>query len=289
MNKTVVVELDQNGKEIFHTAGYEKYWISRVGMETVWLRKERVKEVVSVQETFAAMEFLEKPERGIVSAEISIRMKMIDESRLWTRVGYEIMMPDNGTDKKVVVTFTDEEKEKQSEAEYAEVIRERDNLILTISGGIAIYAVSYTHLDVYKRQVCGFLPYTAENILKLAFSMLGEVYGWGGSLDSRDCSMMVHDIFACFGICLPKDTTGPQSLTGMDIFMDLTSYSKEEKEQILTRLRPGAVLGFPGHVMIYLGKTGQDYYVISQTGHFYQKTDTGFEKVTVNSLSLIHI
>ena len=51
MNKTVVVELDQNGKEIFHTAGYEKYWISRVGMETVWLRKERVKEVVSVQET----------------------------------------------------------------------------------------------------------------------------------------------------------------------------------------------------------------------------------------------
>ena len=41
MNKTVVVELDQNGKEIFHTAGYEKYWISRVGMETVWLRKER--------------------------------------------------------------------------------------------------------------------------------------------------------------------------------------------------------------------------------------------------------
>ena len=42
MNKTVVVELDQNGKEIFHTAGYEKYWISRVGMETVWLRKERV-------------------------------------------------------------------------------------------------------------------------------------------------------------------------------------------------------------------------------------------------------
>ena len=111
MNKTVVVELDQNGKEIFHTAGYEKYWISRVGMETVWLRKERVKEVVSVQETFAAMEFLEKPERGIVSAEISIRMKMTDESCRWTRVGYEIMMPDNGTDKKVVVTFTDEEKE----------------------------------------------------------------------------------------------------------------------------------------------------------------------------------
>ena len=145
------------------------------------------------------------------------------------------------------------------------------------------YEERTTQLTQAAGAVCGSLPCTAENIVKLAFSMLGEIYGWGGSLDSRDCSMMVHDIFACFGICLPKDTTGLQSLNGLDIFMDLTSYSKEEKEQILTRLRPGAVLGFPGHVMIYLGKAGQDYYVISQTGHFYQKTDIGFEKVTVNS------
>ena len=73
------------------------------------------------------------------------------------------------------------------------------------------------------------------------------------------------------------------SAVGKSAYRALTKFTKEEKEQILTRLRPGAVLGFPGHVMIYLGKTGQDYYVISQTGHFYQKTDTGFEKVTVNS------
>ena len=70
MNKTVVVELDQNGKEIFHTAGYEKYWISRVGMETVWLRKERVKEVVSVQETFAAMEFRKAGEGNCIGRNI---------------------------------------------------------------------------------------------------------------------------------------------------------------------------------------------------------------------------
>ena len=168
MNKTVVVELDQNGKEIFHTAGYEKYWISRVGMETVWLRKERVKEVVSVQETFAAMEFLEKPERGIVSAEISIRMKMTDESCRWTRVGYEIMMPDNGTDKKVVVTFTDEEKEKQSEAEYAEVIRERDNLILTISGGIAIYEITDKIRTVYiTEETAALAGYTKKELMEI--------------------------------------------------------------------------------------------------------------------------
>ena len=168
MNKTVVVELDQNGKEIFHTAGYEKYWISRVGMETVWLRKERVKEVVSVQETFAAMEFLEKPERGIVSAEISIRMKMTDESCRWTRVGYEIMMPDNGTDKKVVVTFTDEEKEKQSEAEYAEVIRERDNLVLTISGGIAIYEITDKIRTVYiTEETAALAGYTKKELMEI--------------------------------------------------------------------------------------------------------------------------
>jgi len=172
LNKTVVVELDQNGKEIFHTAGYEKYWISRVGMETVWLRKERVKEVVSVQETFAAMEFLEKPERGIVSAEISIRMKMTDESCRWTRVGYEIMMPDNGTDKKVVVTFTDEEKEKQSEAEYAEVIRERDNLILTISGGIAIYEITDKIRTVYiTEETAALAGYTKKELMEIMGKM----------------------------------------------------------------------------------------------------------------------
>ena len=160
--------VDENGKEIFHTAGYEKYWISRVGMETVWLRKERVKEVVSVQETFAAMEFLEKPERGIVSAEISIRMKMTDESCRWTRVGYEIMMPDNGTDKKVVVTFTDEEKEKQSEAEYAEVIRERDNLILTISGGIAIYEITDKIRTVYiTEETAALAGYTKKELMEI--------------------------------------------------------------------------------------------------------------------------
>ena len=150
MNKTVVVELDQNGKEIFHTAGYEKYWISRVGMETVWLRKRTCKRSGFRSGNLCRHGVFRKSRRGgIVSAEISIRMKMIDESCRWTRVGYEIMMPDNGTDKKVVVTFTDEEKEKQSEAEYAEVIRERDNLILTISGGIAIYEITDKIRTVY--------------------------------------------------------------------------------------------------------------------------------------------
>lgn len=128
-----------------------------------------------------------------------------------------------------------------------------------------------------------FLSCSAQNILILAFEMLGEPYGWGGSHDFRDCSMMVHDIFGCFGLCLPKDTKGLQSLKGMDFYINLASYSLTEKQQILNRLRPGAVLGFPGHVMIYLGKAGEEYYVIGQTGHFYEKTPEGFEKVAVRS------
>ena len=96
--------------------------------------------------------------------------------------------------------------------------------------------------------------------------------------------MMVHDIFACFGICLPKDTTtGLQSLKGLDIFMDLTSYSKEEKEQILTRLRPGAVLGFPWTCHDLSGKDRTGLLCYQPDRAFYQKTDTEFEKVTVNS------
>ena len=86
----------------------------------------------------------------------------------WTRVGYEIMMPDNGTDKKVVVTFTDEEKEKQSEAEYAEVIRERDNLILTISGGIAIYEITDKIRTVYiTEETAALAGYTKKELMEI--------------------------------------------------------------------------------------------------------------------------
>ena len=56
-------------------------------------------------------------------------------------------------------------KEKQSEAEYAEVIRERDNLILTISGGIAIYEITDKIRTVYiTEETAALAGYTKKGI-----------------------------------------------------------------------------------------------------------------------------
>lgn len=114
----------------------------------------------------------------------------------------------------------------------------------------------------------GFLKYTPENVLKQAFKTLGELYGWGGRFNSRDCSSLVSDVFVCFGIRLPRDTSGLSMLRGENIYIGIDNLSAEEKEKLLKNTRPGAVLGFEGHVMIYLGEEAGCFYVINQVGHF---------------------
>ena len=53
----------------------------------------------------------------------------------------------------------------------------------------------------------GFLPVSTENIVKQAYTKLGDTYGWGGMLSSVDCSSYVRDVYKCFGLELPRNTT----------------------------------------------------------------------------------
>ena len=110
----------------------------------------------------------------------------------------------------------------------------------------------------------GYLPLTTENILKVAFTMLGDIYGWGGMLNSADCSAYIRDIYRCFGLNLPRNTTWQ---CAMPVFKyDVTEKSAEEKKAILDTLPAGAVLYFNGHEMMYLGHENGQYYVISALG-----------------------
>jgi len=110
----------------------------------------------------------------------------------------------------------------------------------------------------------GYLPYTTANVLNQAFKMLGDRYGWGGTLDARDCSMFTMDIYRVFGINLPRNTTGQAKTPGK--ITDLTSLDTASKTSAITSLRPGSLLQLPGHIMIYLGKVGDKLYVISALG-----------------------
>lgn len=107
----------------------------------------------------------------------------------------------------------------------------------------------------------GYLKLTSENLLKQAFKCLGNRYGWGGMLDSQDCSAFVREIYLCFGMKLPRNTTWQAQIPAR--VTDLSEMSEAEKCAVLDRLSPGAILQFPGHEMMYLGKYGDEYYTIN--------------------------
>lgn len=110
----------------------------------------------------------------------------------------------------------------------------------------------------------GYLEYNQRNLLELAFKCLGERYGWGGQYGARDCSAYIMDIYRCFGIMLPRNTSGMMGIKDTSLYV--AGMSDEEKMELLESLPSGAILLFPGHAMMYLGCRDNKYYCISAVG-----------------------
>ena len=106
-----------------------------------------------------------------------------------------------------------------------------------------------------------YLPLTANNLAKVALASLGDAYGWGAGLNNEDCTSLNHSVFYCFGLDLPRNGTW-QWLLGFPK-AEIDNYTLEEKETLLDALPLGTLLNFPGHQMMYLGKTAGNYYVVS--------------------------
>jgi hypothetical protein len=106
----------------------------------------------------------------------------------------------------------------------------------------------------------GYLSYTRGNIIRQAFKMQGDRYGWGGSFGSRDCSSFVMDIYRIFGVRLPRNTWDQMRSVGKTI--DFSILTAEERRQALQTMKPGATLYCKGHVMLYLGHFEEKDYII---------------------------
>lgn len=138
--------------------------------------------------------------------------------------------------------------------------------------------------------VCvGFLPFTRENIVELTFKHLGARYGWAGMYSANDCSGIVHEVFACFGFELPRTAGAIMAVDGFEK-LDLSGMDEAQKLKALDDIPAGSLLGFPGHIMLYLGKAGDKAYVISAVGSFGpadadENYDFSVNSVTVNSLA----
>ena len=136
----------------------------------------------------------------------------------------------------------------------------------------------------------GFLPYTQENVARQAFKMLHEPYGWGDMFEARDCSRFIMDVFASFGIVMPRNSTF-QGKVGRDLG-EIDGKSMKEKKMILDRAVPLAtVLRLPGHIMLYLGKDRGRYYAIHniwgiEKGRSSNRLLEKIAKVEVSDLSL---
>lgn len=116
----------------------------------------------------------------------------------------------------------------------------------------------------------GDLPYTRANIVKQAFKFYGQPYGWGGLNDSVDCSSFTMDIYRCFGFMMPRDADTQEVGVGK-----VWAVTPANVESLLNKALPGATLHMDGHVMLYLGRIGDSYYVINSLGSYGDNSNVG--------------
>ena len=133
----------------------------------------------------------------------------------------------------------------------------------------------------------GYLDYTRKNTLDLAFKYLGNRYGWGGSLNSRDCSELVMSVYSCFGFKLPRDVSTQSKIPTAQSLAGITDY---EKSVILDKTPAGAILQFKGHEMLYLGKVDGKYYILNASGSInINGVNTYINTITIYSLDVLRI
>jgi hypothetical protein len=97
------------------------------------------------------------------------------------------------------------------------------------------------------------LSMTSKNIAMLADAMSGQLYGWGGMFENRDCSSTMRDLFLPFGIWLPRNSAYQAQKGGK--FISLEGLNPEQKlATIHNQGRPlASLLWLPGHIGLYLG------------------------------------
>jgi hypothetical protein len=97
------------------------------------------------------------------------------------------------------------------------------------------------------------LPLNPTALARVGNQMMGQPYGWGGLYAWRDCSSTTRDLFAPFGIWLPRNSTA-QSRSGS--FIPLGDMDDADKERLIkaSGVPFMTLLWMRGHIMLYLGQ-----------------------------------
>lgn len=148
------------------------------------------------------------------------------------------------------------------------------------------------------------LNFSPSAFAELAQNLIGEKYGWGGSLGNRDCSMLLRDLFSHFGIFLERNSAAQMKQNfNLDSMKNETSANAEDsgdfidfnglnyghkKAQILQNAIPFAtLLGVKGHILLFLGeKNGQIFVLHDAWGLATEEVDSA-QKGVINGRKLL--
>ena len=108
--------------------------------------------------------------------------------------------------------------------------------------------VRFKHTDVATKP----LYLNANNLRKITAGVMNSNYGWGGLYEERDCSSTLRDIYAPFGIWIPRNSNQQSHVGKIISFKGLNVQEKEAliKEQAIPF---ETFLHRKGHIMLYLG------------------------------------
>ena len=140
---------------------------------------------------------------------------------------------------------------------------------------------AYVLIPVSDDVNAGYLPMTSANIVKQAFKLLGDRYGWGGDLQANDCTGITREIYRCFGLLLTR--TGQSNSKGV-YRVDMSKMNEKQKLEEISKLSPGSLISMPGHMMIYLGTVDGKPYVISACGSMVEPAPGPTELLHPNSV-----
>lgn len=124
----------------------------------------------------------------------------------------------------------------------------------------------------------GCLPYTGENLLRQAFRLLGQRYGWGGMFGDWDCSSFCQDVYLSLGLRLPRNSGSQSRIPGG---IALSGLTEQEKADALAALQPGTLVVLSGHQTMYLGTYEGEPYLIHATYALY---DAAGERYVQNAV-----
>jgi hypothetical protein len=136
----------------------------------------------------------------------------------------------------------------------------------------------------------GFSDLTKSAFYRRAFSLLDSPYGWGGLGNHRDCSRILMDLFASFGLEIPRNSR--QQATSGIRRIDVSKLSDDKKrEAIVKAARDSLVLLYlPGHIMLYVGHEGQRLFALHQFSGYLTRCSSGGETMQrVNRATVTHL